>query len=489
MRWANAVWICGLLSTILLSGCRSDPTRQPFTFYPQSWYTPIHQAAEYHSADELKKQLEALPQPNARDQRGRTPLMLACGSFAKVTPNLRVLIDAGADVNASDNAGMTPLMYASLGMWRHAHGISRPAEDVLDRMQILIDAGANVNARTKDERTVLMVAASPSSLETLPDATSCRLLVKAGADINARDQNGRTALMHSARAGGSYVSALIELGATIDAQDNDGMTALMHACDRGWNSGYAVPSLLQDRPNLELTDKRGWTALAYAAQYCTTRSPVKELLAAHADLKALNWTPLHAAAIIRDSNQVASELSAGADPNARDRFGRTPLMWASRFINKDPAVQQQLIKAGASVSAQDDQGATALHLAAAGAWLEELQSLLDAGAPIDAKDNSGRTPLMWAAAERSGMFKAQLLIKAGAQVNATDNEGRSALILAVQAAAKTTFGVENVELLVKNHANAELKDSEGKTAHDYAANADAFVRRSLVIALPVQTAP
>jgi ankyrin repeat protein len=54
-------------------------------------------------------------------------------------------------------------------------------------------------------------------------------------------------------------------------------------------------------------------------------------------------------------------LEAGADINARDPVGRTPLIYAVR--HKQRATVEFLLRRGADPSARDQSGATALDLA------------------------------------------------------------------------------------------------------------------------------
>ena len=55
-------------------------------------------------------------------------------------------------------------------------------------------------------------------------------------------------------------------------------------------------------------------------------------------------------------------LDAGADINARDDFGQTPLHFAAS-LNENPQVAAALIQAGADINARRDDGRTPLGLA------------------------------------------------------------------------------------------------------------------------------
>ena len=55
--------------------------------------------------------------------------------------------------------------------------------------------------------------------------------------------------------------------------------------------------------------------------------------------------------------QVQQAIKAGADVNARNDNGLTPLMYAAGF-NTNDEVLERLIEAGADISAEDDYGLT-----------------------------------------------------------------------------------------------------------------------------------
>ena len=72
---------------------------------------------------------------------------------------------------------------------------------------------------------------------------------------------------------------------------------------------------------------------------------------------------LFALAKTDDTAAIAEKIAAGADLNARDEYGQTPLMYAASE-GDSPAVLDTLLKAGADVNAQTDAGWTALMYAA-----------------------------------------------------------------------------------------------------------------------------
>ena len=107
-------------------------------------------------------------------------------------------------------------------------------------------------------------------------------LINAGADPHARDKDGKTALMYAAKSNPSpeIITALTNGASYVNARDNNRMTALMHASRS--NNARVVKALI-DSGAEELADKRGWTALFWAARYTTDPAVVGVLLDAGAD--------------------------------------------------------------------------------------------------------------------------------------------------------------------------------------------------------------
>jgi len=91
------------------------------------------------------------------------------------------------------------------------------------------------------------------------------------------------------------------------------------------------------------------------------------------------------------AQQVQAAIKNGADVNAQDKDGKTPLMAA--VLNPNAGVIDTLLKAGANINAQQNDGGTALMYAAISNPPEMIATLLNAGTDAKAKDREGKTAL------------------------------------------------------------------------------------------------
>ena len=145
-----------------------------------------------------------------------------------------------------------------------------------------------------------------------------------------------------------------------------------------------------------------------------------------------------------DIEIVVMLLDAGADVNAKDKWGITALIKASK--NGHTEIVSKLLDAGADVNAKSNNGYTALYEASNNEHTEIVAMLLRMkGIIVDAKNN-GDTALIRASYKGHTKIVAMLLEK-GADVNAKGNGGWTALDYAIEEEHP-----EIMKLLIRNGA-------------------------------------
>jgi ankyrin repeat protein len=164
-----------------------------------------------------------------------------------------------------------------------------------------------------------------------------------------------------------------------------------------------------------------------------------------------------------DAQAVRKSLDNGADVNARDAEGNTPLILASFYAGAECVAL--LIEKGADVNAANKAGATVLIRAATGH--EKTRLLVAAGAKVRVRTALGSTPLILAARRAGNSRTVRLLLERGADATERNDAGISPIL------AGTAGGDgETVRLLLDAGAKADdfPKSNTPKTA-DVAAGA------------------
>jgi ankyrin repeat protein len=182
-------------------------------------------------------------------------------------------------------------------------------------------------------------------------------------------------------------------------------------------------------------------------------------------------------------------LKRGADVNAKDSDGWTPLLHAA-FRNHVPSVEV-LVEGGADLDAAATGGFTPLAIALEEGKFFAAKALIDLGAKADTRlGKDDLTPLMVVASKPQMERRAQslnqgpstveiakLLIAKGADVNAKSKAGVTPLMVAAAHDNAVLAGV-----LIQSGADVDAKTRAGQTALDIAkANQNAAARQQIEI--------
>jgi ankyrin repeat protein len=242
----------------------------------------------------------------------------------------------------------------------------------------------------------------------------------------------------------------------------DPRVSALIAAIRSHNDKEASKILRGDRNLAKGVDAGSSTPLHHAAGFGTIAT-VKALLGAGADVNAMNrfgQTPLHWS--FSDAAKVALLLDNGAAIDARTNDGRSTLYLTASQRNSDAAMRL-LLERGADPNAATMNGRTPIMAAAVGGVVPYMKLLIAKGAKADAVHGTGGTALMEAASSRNPEA-VRLLIEAGVNVNAQTKKRQTALQMAAM------YGTEEtVKMLLAKGADVNIRDDRGYSPLLYAA--------------------
>lgn len=202
--------------------------------------------------------------------------------------------------------------------------------------------------------------------------------------------------------------------------------------------------------------------MIFAAIERGDKATLEKLLLQNIDINATrshgyaNRTPLHVAAFFSQAEIAKFLISKGANVNAKNEKGNTPLHIAAS-ISLD--VSKILIENGADVNAQNIYGITPLHFSAKKKEADVTLFLLSHNVEVNIQhDKSTPPPLHWAAKNNSWQ-NVKVLIEHGADVNIQDDMQTRPLHYMAEHGQD-----EMVLLLLQKGADANAQDIRGYTA-------------------------
>eukprot|EP00928_Gymnodinium_smaydae_P021452 TRINITY_DN1836_c0_g1_i1.p1 TRINITY_DN1836_c0_g1~~TRINITY_DN1836_c0_g1_i1.p1 ORF type:complete len:1096 (-),score=164.71 TRINITY_DN1836_c0_g1_i1:59-3295(-) len=273
----------------------------------------LQDAAEMGDASKLQQcLLQGGSSVNQSDEDGSKPLHLAArhGHVGCV----EYLVSNAADARAVTELGLTALHLAAQS------GHARVCE-------ILLEASAVVDeVNSEKARSPLHLAAAGGHREV------AGLLLLRKACVNLQDEDGESPLHTAARFGDRDLCEIIlSWGAAVNLSDGDGWSPLHEAAR--WGDGLLVESLLQRGADTNARSNDGESALHVVPGGYAELEVVDVLLAWRCDVNSKDYdgeTALHVAVKLGDVELAGVLLSSGADANAANMSGATPLDFAKK---------------------------------------------------------------------------------------------------------------------------------------------------------------
>lgn len=295
---------------------------------------------------------------------------------------VEAVLAAGADANTPDENGWTPLAIAAA---------RNPDPGVV---YVLARAGAELE---REVRTLLTpyrpihIAARSN-----PNPSVIRALVDAGADVNSRVSHGATALtLASEWAAWSLTNLTTHYELEVEAAGLEGEVLTL--------ATPLQPDLLLDVVVFYLPDLGfSFEVLLVGIDETRSRLTLQRALPFPPDLEQV-----FVKVRISSGDEVLEPTTAsryevlealiysGADVNARDNYGHSPLMNAVRQSD-GYYLTQLLLEHGASWQARSESGFTALHAAAISkdTDVRTIELLLREGLDVNVSDRRGGTPII-----------------------------------------------------------------------------------------------
>ena len=547
LYWAATCGHAEVVQLLLANGADPDAEQN-------QGFKPLHQAASHNCPDVVKALLAAGVDPltpktkelpgrrcgNAPTTRGHTPLMYACrnghveamAEFLPFMKNTEICHQALSWAAESCRATI-------VNMILHQHGVDVNAKYRGDTalfkacktgdfqtIDVLLKAGADpnifcANARNEFARISarffdreIYPRQEPrgfTALHTLCQSSAppecAEILLKAGANVHVKTSHGSTALHYACQLNINLIKPLLEAGAdptvenddgetllhtngetdeellplllgtgTVDinrSRSRDGMTPLMCRLD-GMRTKSVIP-FLGYKPDVNATDAEGNGVLHIASQNTFVEgSVIDALLSAGADPNLKNKhgdTPLHVMRRRANIEHIYRLFDAGADLESRNNAGQTVIFKQLTSFETGktgrPSIFEALINKGARTDTRDYKGRTLWHHGCD--WIKLLDYLKSLGLDPNVTDNKGNTPLHELAAAKEYYYQDKIdsmkyFISLGSDIDQPNHRGRTVLHILCSRAdygSKRSDKKQAIDYALEVSKNLKPSDSDG----------------------------
>ncbi|OCT70596.1 MIB E3 ubiquitin protein ligase 2 S homeolog isoform X1 [Xenopus laevis] len=335
----------------------------------------VIEAAQGDTA-KVMEMLQKYPDKVDIKNQGRTALQVA--SHLGYMEVVKVLLQANANIDLRDDEGDTALHYAAYG---NQAGVVR----------VLLSKGANTELLNNAKCTALYIAVNKGFTEVV------QVLCNPNCAINLQDSFGDTPLHYAITADFRSIIEILSEVPNIDftVQNNQGFNLLHHSALKG--NVLAVRKILERAR--QLVDSK----------------------------KEDGFTALHLATLNNHQEVVEILIKEGrCDVNLRNNRNQTPLHLA--VAQGHISLVHLLVTEGANVNAEDEDGDTPMHIVFVRQHLKSIESQQEGnGSPLLTKlEASG---LLGNIELNVGSGMACFLALSGADINYANHRGKSPLDL------------------------------------------------------------
>ncbi len=275
---------------------------------------------------------------NAKNDLGDTPLILAAEKgYMDI---VKILLGNGADPTIVDSGGCSATYFAR----------SRGHGDVLELLERNHTKVGTAESKDKREQEKDESDSRPKHFTSLFAAVNAKkaeavdTLIRNGADVNAKDNLGDTPLILAAEKGCmDIVKILLDNGADPTIADNGGYSATYFAKSRG--HGDVLELLERNHTKVETVGSKD------------KREQEKN----ESDSRLKHFTSLFDAVKANNAEAVDTLIKSGADVNAKNDLGDTPLILAAERGYSE--IVEILLEKGADPSIEDTAGYAATYFA------------------------------------------------------------------------------------------------------------------------------